>query len=74
LILLDIVMPKMDGYTMLKELRKNEKIKDISVILCSGKVLLNLEEDVVKAEADAYIAKPFNASVFLAKIKELLKK
>lgn len=72
LILLDIVMPNMDGYTMLREIRKNENIKDIVVILCSGKVTLNLEEDILKAEADAYIAKPFDSSVYLAKIKKLL--
>jgi len=74
LILLDIVMPKMNGYSMLKEVRKNEKIKDISVILCSGKIMINLDEDIVKAEADAYLAKPFDSLVYLTKIRELLKK
>jgi len=75
LIILDIMMPVMDGYTMLKELRGDEQNKGIPVILCSGKVvLLNDEEGVLKAEADAYIAKPFDPPVFLAKIEELLKK
>jgi len=72
LIILDIMMPVMDGYAMLKELRKDDKIKDIPVIMCSGKVLLNDEEGVLKCEANAYIAKPFEPPVFLAKIEELL--
>jgi len=74
LILLDIMMPKMDGYTMLKELRGNEKIKDIPVILCSGKAQLKDKKDVLKHGADAYIAKIFEPPVLLAKIEELIKK
>jgi len=74
LILLDVLMPKMDGYTMLREVRKNEEIKDIPIIMCSGKVMLKISENMLKSEADAYLAKPFDPPVFLAKIKEMLNK
>jgi len=74
LILLDVLMPKMDGYTMLREVKKNEEIKDIPIIMCSGKVTLKISENTLKSEADAYLAKPFDATVYISKIKELLKK
>jgi len=74
LIILDVLMPMMDGYTMLREIRKNDEIKNIPVIMCSGKVILKIAENNSKSKADAYIAKPFDSSVFISKIKELLKK
>ena len=73
LIILDILMPEMDGHAMLKEVRKNKKIKDIPIIMCSSEAVLNIAEDNLMPKADAYIAKPFDPTVFLAKIEELLK-
>ena len=74
LIILDVLMPMMDGYTMLREVRKNEEIKDIPIIMSSGKVIIKIAKNSSKFTADAYLTKPFDPSVFLAKIKELLKK
>lgn len=74
LILLDILMPRMNGYAMLSEIRKNKYTKNIPVIMCSGKVVLEIAEDNLKPEADAFLTKPFDPSVYLAKIEELLKK
>ncbi len=74
LIILDVLMPMMDGYTMLRKVREKEEIKDIPVIMCSGKVILKIAENTLKSKADAYLAKPFDPSVFLPKIEELLKK
>lgn len=73
LIILDVMMPKMDGYTMLKEVRKTEKIKDIPVILCTGKAQKDYVEMSQGIGVDAYLTKPVEPSVFLAKIEELLK-
>ena len=74
LILLDVMMPKMDGHTMLKEVRKNEKIKNMPVILCSGRGQIKDEKDDLKSGANAYMSKPIESSVLLSKIEELLKK
>ena len=46
LILLDIILPKKDGYEVLDELKKDEKTKDIPVILLTN---LESQEDIVKA-------------------------
>lgn len=70
LIILDIYMQPMDGYTMLKELRKNEKTKDIPVIMltASGK-----KREVFEAEGISdYITKPFDSQDFLTRIGRVL--
>ena len=74
LIILDIMMPKMDGYTMLEKVRKDEKIKDTPVIQCSGKTMKDYLEETQDVEIDAYFTKPFVAPILLAKIESLLKK
>ena len=74
LIILDVLMPMMDGYTMLRKVREMEEIKDIPVIMCSGEVILKIAENTLKSKVDAYVTKPFDAYIYISKIKELLKK
>ncbi len=72
LIILDIFMKPMDGYTMLKEVRKNKKIKDIPIIIltASGK-----KREVFEAEGISdYITKPFDSDDFVSRVKKVLKK
>ena len=60
-ILLDIMMPVMDGYEVLARLRSNEKTKDLKVIMLSA---LASEEDITKSVelgADGYLTKPLVA-------------
>ncbi len=71
LIILDIGMERMDGYTMLKELRKNDKIKDIKVIMltASGK-----KRELLEAQGISdYILKPFDTEDFLSRVDKVLK-
>lgn len=74
-ILLDIIMPKMDGFVALKKLRKNEKIKNIPVILLTN---LGQEEDIRKGRelgADDYFIKANHTpQEVVAKVKNLLEK
>jgi len=74
LIVLDVMMPIMDGYTMLKEVRQDEKIKDMPVILCTSQAQKDYLDESQDIKIDAYITKPFKSPVLLAKIDELLKK
>lgn len=58
-ILLDIMMPHMDGYQTIKELKSKENLKDTRVIYMSAK---STKEDIEKGlslGAEAYITKPF---------------
>ena len=73
LILLDIVMPGMNGYEVLTELKKSQITRDIPVIFITG---LNSDDDETKgleSGADDYISKPFNDAIVLLRIKNQLK-
>ncbi|MCX5701185.1 MAG: response regulator [Candidatus Omnitrophica bacterium] len=73
LIILDLMLPKIDGYKVCRMLKFDDKYKNIPIILFTAKVQdsdKKLGEDV---KADAYVTKPFEAEVLLSKIKELIK-
>jgi diguanylate cyclase (GGDEF)-like protein len=68
LILLDVMMPDMSGFEVLRRLRATPQLAHVSVIFVSG---LNRPEDEaagLKAGSSDYIAKPFNATVVLARV------
>ncbi|MFA9219101.1 MAG: diguanylate cyclase [Sphingomonadaceae bacterium] len=68
LILLDVMMPDMDGYEVLRQLRAQPSTAGIAVIFISG---LDRPEDEaigLKMGAADYIAKPFNATVVMARV------
>ena len=72
LIILDLVLPRLPGEEVCREVRKGEKTKDIPIIMLTGK---SSDTDRVIGRvigADYYISKPFEASVFLEKVKELI--
>lgn len=70
IIILDILMPEMDGYNMLKELRRIEEAKNIPVIIVTAKEKM---EDLFKVEGIVdYIVKPFDKEALLAKILKAL--
>lgn len=72
LIVLDILMPKMDGYEVCRLLKFDEKYKSIPIIMLTAKV-----QDIDKAMgkkvgADDYITKPFETQDLVDKIKKHL--
>lgn len=73
IILLDILMPKMDGFAVLEELKKSDKTKDIPVIMLTN---LGQKEDVEKATelgaVDYLIKAHFKPSETLEKVKKAL--
>ncbi len=73
LILLDVMMPGMDGYEVCRKLKADEKAKTIPVIMLTA---LGMGEDFEKAlqnGADWYIVKPFNSRQLLSRVASLLK-
>jgi DNA-binding response OmpR family regulator len=73
LAVLDVMMPKRTGYEVLAELRGDEALRGMKVILLSARVQ---EGDVARgldAGADAYLAKPFKAQDLVSKVEELLR-
>lgn len=72
LILLDLMMPNMDGFEVLNILHKNQDTKDIPVVILSA---LNSEADIKRgldAGANGYITKPVIMSRLIEAVKEAL--
>lgn len=72
-IVLDIIMPNMDGHETLKELKKNDKTKDIPVIMLTGENALSNVSDCLTLGANDYIVKPFNTETLLTSLKQALR-
>jgi len=68
LILLDVVMPDMDGYEVLRRLREDPVTADIAVIFISGLDRPEDEANGLNLGASDYIAKPFNPTVVTARV------
>ena len=68
LILLDVVMPDMDGYEVLRRLRADPQTESIAVIFISGLDRPEDEANGLNLGASDYIAKPFNATVVTARV------
>ena len=73
-ILLDIMMPKMDGYETLKQLKENKDLKRTKVIFLSAKNKVGDIEKGVKLGADSYITKPFSPRELVARLKAVLRR
>lgn len=74
LLILDIMLPGEDGYTVLRKLRRNSRTKDIPVIMVTAK---SSELDAVRGldeGADDYIVKPFGIIEFVARVKVVLRR
>lgn len=71
LILLDVMMPEMDGITTLKNLQANEKTKNIPVIFITAKAQTHEVELFNKSGIIGVITKPFDPMLLSSKIKEL---
>ncbi len=69
LVLLDVLMPKMDGLKVCKWIKENPNLKEIPVLLFTAKVGNKDRIAGEKVGADAYIAKPFSADDLLGLIQ-----
>lgn len=73
LILLDIMMPVMDGYEVCKILTNDEETKDIPIILVTAKVDSNDVAEGLRVGAFDYIKKPFDKIELIARINSALR-
>ena len=69
-ILLDILMPKMDGYEVLLKLKESEKTKNIPVIFVSGLSEADDEEKGLLMGASDYITKPFSSAIVKLRVAQ----
>ena len=73
IILLDVLMPDMDGYEVLSILKKTEKTCEIPVIFITGLNNEEAEEKGLSLGAEDYILKPFNSVLVKLRVRNLLK-
>jgi putative two-component system response regulator len=72
-ILLDVMMPGMDGIEVCRRLKADEKLRNIPVILVTAK---GLDKDVVRGldvGADDYVTRPFNREVLAARLRSAIR-
>jgi DNA-binding response OmpR family regulator len=74
LVLLDVMMPDMDGYEVLSQIKDNPTWRDIPVIMISALDEINSVVNCIKMGADDYLTKPFNATLLKARIGACLER
>lgn len=71
LILLDLMMPKLTGFEVVRMLRFEEEFENLPVIVLSALDQQKEREKAIEAGADAYFIKPFELDLLLIKIRSL---
>jgi two-component system, OmpR family, alkaline phosphatase synthesis response regulator PhoP len=74
LIILDLIMPGIDGYEICRRLKNNKEAKRVPVIILSGKFDRDSISKAQQAGADDYIVKPFTLPTLMNKINCLISK
>jgi CheY-like chemotaxis protein/signal transduction histidine kinase len=73
-ILMDIMMPEMDGYEAIKEIRKDPKHKETPIIAITAKAMKEDRQKCLDAGASDYIAKPIDVTKLLSLLRVWIKK
>ncbi len=74
LILLDIQLPKMNGYEVAVELRKDEDLKTVPIVAITSYAMPGDQEKALNAGCSGYIKKPINPDTFLGEVESYLDK
>jgi len=74
LVLLDILMPEVDGFQVLREMKDDAKLRDIPVIVISGLEDMESVDKCLAAGADDFLSKPVEPAVLQDRIRKILDK
>ncbi|NLX91766.1 MAG: response regulator [Firmicutes bacterium] len=72
LILLDLMLPKIDGFTVCRELKSKEETKNIPIVVLTAKVEEESRRRAMEAGADSYMTKPFRPEELWQEIKKFI--
>lgn len=72
LVLCDLLMPEYDGFKFLEDVKKNDKSRDVKIIVLSVVADNKIIDNVMKLGADYFLPKPFRVMELIKTIKNLL--
>ena len=72
LILLDIQLPRMDGYAVARELRSIPKMAEVPIIAVTSYAMVGDKERVLAAGCSGYIEKPINPETFMTEVEKYI--
>jgi DNA-binding response OmpR family regulator len=72
LVILDVMMPELDGYTVLKKMREDKDLSSVPVIIYTGKSYPTDEKKARSLGANSYIVKPVKGSVIIEEVKKYI--
>lgn len=73
LIILDIQLPQMDGYSVARELRRNPGLDDVSIVAVTSYAMVGDRERALESGCNGYIEKPIKPDIFIDQIKSYIK-
>ncbi len=71
-VLMDMMMPEMDGYEAIRQMKAQEDLKSIPVIAITAQAMTGDREKCLEAGAVAYISKPVNVNELIDQLKNLI--
>jgi two-component system cell cycle response regulator DivK len=72
-ILMDMMMPDMDGYQAISTMKKSEKLQNIPVLAVTAQAMVGDKERCLSAGASGYVSKPINVDELLVQIEKFTK-
>ena len=72
LVLMDMMMPEMDGYEAIKIIRKDQKINQLPVISVTAQAMPEDFQKCIDAGADDYVKKPVDMDILMSAIEKLI--
>jgi CheY-like chemotaxis protein len=74
LVLMDIMMPEMDGYTAMEEIRKQSRFHSLPILAVTARTMRDDQERCLRAGANDYVAKPIDMDCLISLIRVWLPK
>ncbi|WP_312819829.1 response regulator [Kaistella carnis] len=71
-VLMDMMMPEMDGYEAIGKMKSDHELKDIPVIAITAQAMAGDREKCIEAGADGYISKPVDVNELLQLLNQLI--
>ncbi|WP_316735589.1 response regulator [Pedobacter aquatilis] len=73
-VLMDMMMPDMDGYQAMAAMKKSEKMRNIPVLAVTAQAMVGDKERCLSAGASGYVSKPINVDELMLQIEEVTNK